>query len=192
MLVFVLCVRCFAGGEADFGWELLDVAKKKAILEEYNGYLLPGKDGKPHAKFAAAGRLMRGRGMEFGFGYIIPAIFAWGDIVNKQEMKKPITLAEVSRAHLIGQIRVQGGTTMQPKFVEKLPDRMIDEYFWAMKFHSSNRGDCVDCLNRIGAFGPRASRLAPELRAWYFETKGGAGAVRDFDMKAILDRIEKK
>jgi hypothetical protein len=186
-IVFAVASIAIAGRAADSAWETLSPDEKQKLLTEYKAYLYPAKDGKAHPKFKEAKEIMGRRDLECA--YVLPAIFAWSDI-DKNPNPKKLTPIGVCRAELIGLVIARDVLTRQPKFVEKLPDRMIDEYLWTVK----RNGDITRALERIGDFGPRASRVYEDIRSWFKETNGGTGAnqVTAGTVKQTLDRIQKK
>jgi hypothetical protein len=183
--VFSGATLAVAGGP-DFGWELLKPEQKKKILDEYNAYLQPGKDGKPHAKFKDAAKLMGKRDAKLE--YVVPVLFMWSNI----EKKKSSEASASCRNAMLVIVMERGNLTRSDDAIAKFPDRMIDEYLWLLKQQTKSNSRPQTYLDRIADFGPRASRVSDDIRTWFFETKGAGGAVADGYVRMILERIEKK
>ncbi len=112
------------------------------------------------------------------------------------------SLPRTTSALIIGKQVLRSGTSVganyreayrgrsKAEFVAKLPDRMIDEYLWLLQFG----GQPIHPLEHISDFGPRASRVGPQIRDWFIRTKGGLGSNKTnaAHVKTILDKIQKK
>jgi hypothetical protein len=73
---------------------------------------------------------------------------------------------------------------------------MTSRFAWLFSFASASQnagsGKKSAMQNDPSLPFRESDRPAPELRQWFFDTKGGAGKVNDATMKRILDTIEKK
>lgn len=172
----------------DRWWEVYTPDEQKKIFAEYDKYLYPDKDGKLQAKsfYKARDMFAAVPGEE---GRLVKSAFAWGDLWPKasNEQKSALVLIRV------GLLQKLAGCNSRSKgkLVEKWPDRMIDEYFWMTQFGGA--GGAGEGLTMIGRFGPRATRIADDLREWY--VRDGATAMLGIsasDVKEVLEKIKKK
>lgn len=185
IVLFATASIAFAGG--DRWWELYTPEEQKKLFAEHARYLMPDKDGRLQVNdkfenFTKAYKMLtRVPGQE---EHVTKAAIAWADLSKKAIDNKIKLSYDGLRMSLLIEIwRTTKTEGRGPwKMVDKQPDRMIDEYFWALKYD----GDKDRWLYMIGSFGPRASDRYGELRDYLVEKT----LVQEG--KAALDRIKKK
>lgn len=185
IVVFVIACVGLAGG--DRWWELYTPEEQKKIFAEYDKYLYPRKDGTSEGKqfFKARDMFAAIDGQE---DRLVKAAIAWGDLWVKATSDQKVDITR-NRVELLRKL-ILCNSRSKGKLVEKMPDRMIDEFFWMTKF-GGGYGDSA--LAMIGNFGPRASRIANDLRDWFAKDGANSGTgITANDVKEVLNKIKKK
>jgi hypothetical protein len=190
-LLSAICIfacACFAFAGDDRWWELYTPAEQKKLFAEYAQYLHPDKDGKGHPKHSKAREMFASvKGHE---GHLVKAAVAWGDVYNKsdkKEQRQGDRLWIVRMELLQGIYRTAVVRDRGPwRVVDKMPDRMIDEFWWAAKADV----DSDRWMWMLGSFEQKASRLHDEIRDLAVHNKLMGASQQT--VKGVLEKIRKK